>query len=53
MEIMSFIVPNHGPNTAHLALIGVLGHPALVYWLFATEGATSHHLIILVMVRSD
>ena len=45
-------VLNHGPNTSHLANMGVLDYyPAQVYGL-STEGATTRHLIIPVTISS-
>ena len=50
--MMSSSVPKHGPNTTCLAYISVLGYHAQVYEL-STEGATSRHLIIPMIVISD
>ena len=52
MKMMSSTVSNHGPNTIHLVLLGVLSYPVQVYSL-STEGATSRHLIIPMTIRSD
>ena len=52
MKMMPSTVLNHGPNTTHLALMGVPGYPPQVYGL-STEGAVSRHLIILMTVRLD
>ena len=52
MKMMSSTVPNHGPNTTLFVLIWVLGYHAQVYGL-STKSATSHHLIIPVMVQSN
>ena len=52
MKMIPSTVPNHGPNTTHLALMGVLGYPAQVYGL-STEGAISRHLRIFVTIWSN
>ena len=52
MKMTPSIIPSHGPNTTHLALMGVLGYYVQVYGLSA-EDAASHHLIIPMTVRSD
>ena len=44
-ETMPSTVPDHGPNTTHLAHMGVLGYPTQVYGL-STKGAATRHLII-------
>ena len=43
MKMMSSTIPNHSPNTTHLAVMGVLGYSAQIYRL-SIEGATSRHL---------
>ena len=46
---MPSIIPNHSPNTIHLAHIGKLGDPTQVYGL-SIEGAISRHLTIPVTI---
>ena len=41
---MPSTVLDHGPNTTHLAYMGILGYLAKVYGL-STEGAAIRHLI--------
>ena len=52
MKMMSSIVPNHDPNTTHLAFMSLLDYPAQVYEL-STKTAASRHIINPVTVRSD
>ena len=47
MKMIPSAVPYHDPNTTHLVLMGVLGHPVQVYGL-STKGAASRHLIITI-----
>ena len=52
METMLPTVLYHGPNTTHLAHMGVLGNLAQIYGI-STKIAVYRHLIIPVTVRSD
>ena len=52
IKMKPFIVPNHDPNTTHLAHMSLLGYPTQVYKP-STEGVISCHLIIPVTIWSD